>query len=440
VVLALAATAGKDFAFDPTPCRFPAEEFGEGLVLGIADSRALAVVLACAGAVLLIALGIRQSFGLFLWPICADRGWGRETVSFAFALQNLTWGLAQPFAGALADRYGAAKVLAAGGLAYSAGLVMMALAESPAGFGTGTGLLIGLGQSGAGFGVVLGVVGKSFPEKNRSLALGIAGAAGSVGQFAMLPAAQALMDALGWAGALLAFAAMAMLIVPLGAWAGGAAGARAASDEMGRRESPGAALTRAAAHPGFWLLSASIFVCGFQTAFIMNHLPAYLIDRGLKPEDGMTALALIGAFNIIGSYVAGWLGDIYAKRLVLAVIYALRAAGIAAFVLLPMSDWTLWLFAAGMGAAWLGTIPVSNALVAQMFGVRHISMLFSMVFLAHQVGSFLGAWLGGAAFDATGSYAAVWTTAAALGAIATLVCLPIDERAPPLRAAEGRPW
>jgi MFS family permease len=387
------------------------------------------VVLACAGAVLLLSLGIRQSFGLFLWPICADRGWGREVVSFALALQNLMWGFAQPFAGALADRFGAGKVLVAGGIAYAAGLVTMALAQSPLDFGLGTGALIGLGQSAAGFGVVLGVVARSVPESRRGRALGIVGAAGSFGQFAMLPGAQLLIGALGWAGTLLAFAVLALAIAPLGlAMAGAARRSRPDAPDAGSgslRE----ALARAAAHPGFWMLSASVFVCGFQTAFIMNHLPAYLIDRGLTAQDGMTALTLIGAFNIFGSYAAGWLGDIFSKRHVLAAIYALRAAGIAAFVLLPVSPWTLWLFAALMGAAWLGTIPLSNAIVAQVFGLRHLATLFSAVFLAHQIGGFLGVWAAGAAFDATGSYAAVWWSAALLGVLAALVCLPIDERA-----------
>ena len=385
------------------------------------------VVLACAGAILLLSLGIRQSFGLFLLPISMDRGWGREIVALALALQNLMWGFAQPFAGALADRYGAAKVLVAGGLAYAAGLIIMALAESPFEFGLGVSVLIGLGQSGAGFGVVLGVVGKSFPDKSRSLALGLAGAAGSFGQFAMLPGAQALINTLGWVGALLAFAALALAIVPLGSALGAAARSQRLPETAS--DSLSAALARAAAHPGFWLLSASVFVCGFQTAFIMIHLPAYLIDRGLSARDGMTALALIGAFNIAGSYVAGWLGGIYPKRLVLASIYAMRTAGIVMFVLLPISQWTLWIFAALMGASWLGTIPLSNALVAQVFGVRYIATLFSVVFVAHQIGSFLGVWLGGAVFDATGSYVAVWTSTAALGLLAALVCLPIDERA-----------
>ncbi len=385
------------------------------------------MVLACGGTILLLVLGIRQSFGLFLLPISMDRGWGREVVAFALALQNLVWGIAQPFAGALADRYGATGVLVAGGLLYFAGLLVMALAQSPVEFGLGAGLLIGLAQSGAGFGVVLGVVGRAFPEDKRSFALGVAGALGSFGQFAMLPGAQALINAWGWAGALFGFAALALAVVPLGAALGAAAVAQTPARPADARESLGAALGSAATHPGFWMLTASVFVCGFQTAFIMNHLPAYLIDKGLGAREGMTALALIGAFNVIGSAAAGWLGGIFPKRLVLASIYALRAAGIAVFVVLPISAWTLWIFAAGMGIAWLGTIPLSNALVAQVFGVRYIATLFSIVFLGHQIGSFLGVWAGGAVYDATGSYAVVWIAAAALGLIAALICLPIDE-------------
>jgi len=387
------------------------------------------VVLACGGAILLITLGIRQSFGLFLWPICTDRGWGRETVSIALALQNLMWGFAQPFAGALADRFGAGKVFIAGGIAYAGGLVTMALAQTPLEFGLGTGALIGLAQSCAGFGVVLGVVGKSFPEKSRSWALGAAGAGGSFGQFAMLPGAQGLIGSLGWSTALLAFAVLALAIVPLGVAMARAAQRAQVAEAVGSGfESMRAALSRFGRHPGFWMVSAGVFVCGFQTAFMMNHLPAYLLDRGLSAVDGMTALTLIGAFNIVGSYVAGWLGGFWSKRLVLAVIYAARAVGIVAFILLPISTWSLWIFSALMGAAWLGTIPVSNALLAQVLGARYLATLFSLVFVAHQVGSFLGVWIGGAVFDATGSYGVIWWTAAALGVIAALVCLPIDER------------
>lgn len=393
-------------------------------------------MLACGGTILLLVLGIRQSFGLFLLPISMDRGWGREVVAFALALQNLVWGIAQPFAGALADRYGATGVLVAGGLLYVSGLVVMALAESPIGFGLGTGLLIGLAQSGAGFGVVLGVVGRAFPANKRSLALGVAGALGSFGQFAMLPGAQALINGLGWAGALFGFAALALAIVPLGAALGAASSAHTSARLVDAPQSLRAALASAARHPGFWMLTASVFVCGFQTAFIMNHLPAYLVDKGLGAREGVTALALIGLFNIVGSAAAGWLGGIFPKRLVLATIYALRAAGIAAFVLLPISAWSLWIFAAGMGIAWLGTIPLSNALVAQVFGVRYIATLFSIVFLGHQIGSFLGVWAGGAVFDATGSYAVVWIVAAALGLIAALVCLPIDEASVQLPATK----
>jgi MFS family permease len=387
------------------------------------------VVLACGAAILLVSLGIRQSFGLFLWPICSDRGWGRETVSLALALQNLMWGFVQPFAGAFADRYGAGRVFVAGGILYAAGLVTMALAQSPLEFGFGTGALIGLAQSCAGLGVVLGVVGKSFPEKSRSWALGAAGAGGSFGQFAMLPAAQGLIDWLGWSSALLAFAVLAFLIAPLGvAIARAAERARVEESIRTALESMPAALSRAATHPGFWMLSVSVFVCGFQTAFMMNHLPAYLIDRGLSAVDGMTALTLVGAFNIVGSYLAGWLGGFWPKRLVLAGIYAARAVGIAIFLLLPISTWTLWIFSALMGASWLGTIPLSSALLAQVFGVRYLATLVSAVFVAHQVGSSLGVWLGGAVFDATGSYGAIWWSSVGLSVIAALVCLPINER------------
>lgn len=394
------------------------------------------MVLACGGAVLLLSLGMRQSFGLFVLPISMHHGWGRGAVAFALALQNLVWGMVQPAAGALADKFGAGRVLIAGGVLYAAGLATMALAETTTQFGIGAGVLIGLGQSGAGFGVVLAVVGRAFSEERRSLALGIAGAAGSFGQFAMLPIAQTLISGFGWLNALLGFAALALLIVPLGVMLAAAAGAQPPAAGAAASETLAQAISSAAGHPGFWLLSMSVFVCGFQTAFIMNHLPAYLIDRGFSAHDGMTALALIGAFNIVGSFAAGWLGGFCAKRKVLAAIYALRAAGIAAFVLLPASNWTLWLFAAGMGAAWLGTIPLSNALVAQIFGVRYLGTLFSAVFLGHQIGSFLGTWLGGVAFDATGSYGAMWMAAAALGVVGALACLPIDERALPVAPRE----
>src|SRR6185503_9065373 len=262
--------------------------------------RAPAVILVCGGIVLCIALGTRQSFGLFLRPMSVDLGWGREAFSFAIALQNLVWGLAMPFTGAIADRFGGGRVLIAGGLAYAGGLAAMAYSSTPLGLNLGAGLLLGLGLSCTGFGVVLAVVARAFPPEKRSVATGIAGAAGSFGQFAMLPAAQGLIGGLGWLNALLVFAFLALLMIPLGA---ALAGRNAAENESS--QSIGAALAEAARHGGFWLLTASFFVCGFQTIFVMTHLPAYLVDKGMTPAQGMTALAVVGLFNIIGSYGCG---------------------------------------------------------------------------------------------------------------------------------------
>lgn len=391
------------------------------------------MVLACAGLVLMLALGIRQSFGLFLRPMSIELGWGRETFSFAIALQNLVWGLAMPFAGAIADRHGAGRVIAAGGLLYSVGLLAMAHATSPLLFNLSAGLLVGLGLSGTGFGVVLAVVARANPPERRSVAVGIAGACGSFGQFAMLPGGQGLIGMFGWVGALAAFAALAFLMIPLG---GALAGRNAAANET--TQSIGAALAEAATHRGFWLLTGSFLVCGFQTIFIMTHLPAYLVDRGLSVQEGMAALATIGLFNIAGSFAAGALGAHFSRKLLLAGVYALRAVAIALFIALPTSAASAYLFAAVMGFTWLGTVPLTNSLVGQIFGVKYLSTLFSISFLGHQLGAFAGAWAGGAIFDATGSYQAVWLASIALSVVACVLCLPIDERAivrPALRGA-----
>jgi MFS family permease len=386
--------------------------------------RTPAVILACGGLILMLALGIRQSFGLFLRPMSLDLGWGREAFSFAIALQNLVWGCAMPFAGAIADRYGGGRVLAAGGLAYGAGLLAMAHSTTPLGFNLAAGLLLGLGLSCTGFGVVLAVVARAFPPEKRSVATGIAGAAGSFGQFAMLPAAQGMISGLGWLGALVVFGAISFLIIPLGA---ALAGRNAAESES--TQSIGAALAEAAAHRGFWLLTASFFVCGFQTIFVMTHLPAYLVDQGLTPGQGMSALAVIGLFNIFGSYACGAIGQRYSKRLLLAWIYAIRAVAIGLFIAAPLTPAGTYLFAAVLGATWLGTVPVTNSLVGQIFGVKYLSTLFSISFLGHQLGAFVGAWAGGAAYDATGSYTAVWLIAIGLSVVASALCVPIDERA-----------
>ena len=381
-------------------------------------------MLACAGLVLMLALGVRQSFGLFLRPMSIELGWGREAFSFAIALQNLVWGLAMPFAGAIADRLGAGRVIAVGGLLYALGLLAMAHATTPLQFDLSAGLLVGLGLSGTGFGVVLAVVARAYPAERRSVAVGVAGAAGSFGQFAMLPAGQALIGAFGWLAALVTLAALASVMIPLG---GALAGRNAAAHES--TQSIGAALAEAARHGGFWLLTGSFLVCGFQTIFIMVHLPAYLVDRGLGVQHGMGALATIGLFNIAGSVAAGALGARYSRKWLLAWVYAVRAVAIGVFVGMPTTLAGTYLFAAVMGFTWLGTVPLTNSLVGQIFGLKYLSTLFSIAFLGHQLGAFAGAWAGGAIFDATGSYLVVWWVSIALSVIAFAMCLPIDERA-----------
>jgi predicted MFS family arabinose efflux permease len=387
-------------------------------------SRAPLFVLLAAGLILMLALGTRQGFGLFLQPMCSALGWGRETFSAAIALQNLVWGLAQPFTGMVADRYGAARVTAVGGLLYSLGLVMMAYSTTGPALDVSAGLLIGLGLSGASFGVVLGVVGRAVPPERRTAALGLVGAGGSIGQFVMLPYGQLLISQVGWFNALLLLAASAFLIVPLAA----AFASKAGVARSGPQQPIAAALREAGRHKGFWLATVSFAVCGFQTVFIMTHMPAYLVDRGSTAVEGMTALAIIGLANIAGSLGAGALGDRYRKKNVLVWIYAVRAVAIAAFIAAPPSQATTLAFAIVLGLTWLGTVPLTNALVAQIFGVQYLSTLFSIAWLGHQIGGFLGAWLGGYVYDATGSYFGIWMTAIAASVVAAVMCLPIDER------------
>ncbi len=386
------------------------------------------LVLVAAGLILMFSIGTRQGFGLFLHPMCSALGWGRETFSAAIALQNLVWGLAQPFTGMIADRYGAARVTAVGGLLYSLGLVMMAYSTTGPALDVSAGLFIGLGLSGASFGVVLGVVGRAVTPERRTAALGLVGAGGSIGQFVMLPYGQLLISQFGWFNALLVLAASAFLIVPLAA----AFASKAAVARGGGQQQPiASALREAGRHKGFWLATVSFAVCGFQTVFIMTHLPAYMVDRGATALEGMTALAIIGFANIAGSIGAGILGDRYSKKHVLGWIYAVRAVAIAAFIAVPPSPAVTWAFAVVLGLTWLGTVPLTNALVAQIFGVQYLSTLFSIAFLGHQIGGALGAWLGGYVFDATGSYFGVWMIAIAASVVAAAMCLPIDER--PLR-------
>jgi len=373
--------------------------------------------------VLMLSIGTRQTFGLFLPPMTFDHGWTRETFGFAIALQNIVWGLGQPFAGAIADKFGAARVIATGGTCYALGLVLMACSTTGLAFDVSVGILVGLGLSGTGFGVIMGVVGRAAPAAKRSAALGLVGAGGSFGQFAMLPCAQTLISSLGWLSALLALAATSLMIIPLAAALAG----RNVAAHTSNQSLP-AAIREAAAHRGFWFLTVSFLVCGFQTIFVMIHLPAYLVDKGMSPAAGMTALALIGFFNIVGSYGCGLLGGHYSKKKLLMWLYSIRAVAIALFIWLPLSSYTVWGFAVTMGITWLGTVPLTNGMVAQIFGVKYLSTLFSIVFLGHQIGSFLGAWYGGLMFDLTGSYTTVWIFCVVLSVIAAALCAPIDER------------
>ena len=366
--------------------------------------------------VISLAMGLRHGFGLFMEPMSSDLGWGREVFAFALALQNLLWGLSQPFAGALADRFGAARVVVVGAVLYTIGLLFMGLSESALGMSLSAGLLIGLGLSGCTFSVILGAVGRAVAPEKRSMAMGIVSAAGSFGQFAMLPGTLSLLGWLGWSAALLAMGALAALMVPLGAMIKDRPSARQISD-LSLRD----ALDEAAGHRGFWLLCLGFFVCGFQVVFIAVHLPGYLFDQGLAVQVGSTTLALVGLFNIFGTYAAGWLGGIYSKPRLLSWIYLIRGAVITAFILLPLSPASAYLFGIAIGLLWLSTVPLTNGIVASVFGVRHLSMLGGIVFLFHQLGSFAGVWLGGMLYDLHGDYDVVWKLAIMLSVVAALL-------------------
>ncbi|NUZ06596.1 MFS transporter [Schlegelella sp. ID0723] len=383
-------------------------------------------VLLCGAAIVTLSMGIRHGFGLWLQPITLDRGWTRETFALALAVQNLAWGVAGPFAGMLADRFGAFRVLIVGSVLYAGGLVLMALATSGLGFTGSAGLLLGMAQAGTTYAVVYGVIARNVAAEKRSWAMGVAAAAGSFGQFLMVPVESWLIGGFGWQNALFLLGCCALAIVPLAAGLREPKGLAAAG---GSQQSIGAALREAFAYPSFRLLMAGYFVCGFQVVFIGVHLPSYLKDHGLTPGVATTALALIGLFNVFGTYAAGSLGQRLAKRHILAAIYLLRSVAIVAFISLPLTPMSVYVFASVMGVLWLSTVPPTNALVAQIFGVKYMSMLSGFVFLSHQIGSFLGVWLGGRLYDMTGSYDIVWWIAVALGVFAALVNLPVRETA-----------
>ena len=389
-------------------------------------------LLICGALIVTLAMGIRHGFGLWLQPITQERGWTRETFAFAIAIQNLAWGVAGIFAGMLADRFGAFRVIVLGALAYALGLLGMAYAASGLLFALCAGLLIGVAQSGTTYAVVYGVIGRNVSASKRSWAMGVTAAAGSFGQFLMVPTEGFLIGHFGWQQALVLLGLAALLMAPL------ALGLREAGFGSGtpvrREQSIVQAMREAMQYPSFQLLMAGYFVCGFQVVFIGVHMPSYLRDKGLSPQVASYALALVGLFNVFGTYVAGVLGQKLAKRKILAFIYLARSVVITLFLLAPLTPLSVYLFASAMGLLWLSTVPVTNATVAQIFGVAHLSMLSGFVFFSHQIGSFMGVWLGGYLYDKTGSYDVVWYITIALGVLAALVNLPIKEM-PIARAA-----
>ncbi len=396
-------------------------------------------VLLCAAAILTLSMGIRHGFGLWMQPMTMDRGWSRETFALAIALQNLSWGVFAPLAGMLADRFGAFRVLVVGALLYAGGLVLMALSTSGLALAGSAGLMLGMAQAGTTYAVVYGVIARQVAPERRSWAMGVAAAAGSFGQFLMVPVENGLIGSFGWEGALFILGCAALAIAPAAWWLrepavpAGPAGAPAAAPA----QSIGQAVREAFGYRSFQWLMAGYFVCGFQVVFIGVHLPSYLKDHGMSPGVATTALALVGLFNVFGTYAAGSLGQRLAKRHILAAIYLLRSVAISIFLLAPLTPWSVYLFASVMGLLWLSTVPPTNAVIAQIFGVRHMSMLSGFVFFSHQVGSFLGAWLGGRFYGLTGNYDIVWGLAIALGVFAALANLPVRET--PIARAQPQP-
>ena len=385
----------------------------------------LSQVLICGAAIVTLSMGIRHGFGLWLQPITQAQGWGRQEFAFAMAIQNLSWGFMGIFAGMVADKFGAFRVIALGAVIYSLGLMGMAWATDPWVFALFTGVIIGTAQAGTTYAVIYGVIGRNVPAERRSWAMGVAAAAGSFGQFLMVPVEGMLISQAGWQNALVILAVAALLIVPL-AW-GLRETAMNAPGQVQRDQTIGQALKEAFKYPSFQLLMAGYFVCGFQVVFIGVHMPSYLKDHGLPPQVASYALALIGLFNVFGTYIAGTMGQKMAKKNILAFIYIARSAAIVLFLLAPLTATSVYLFSMVMGLLWLSTVPPTNAAVAQIFGVAHLSMLSGFIFFSHQIGSFMGVWLGGYLYDKTGSYNIVWYLAIALGVFAALVNLPVRE-------------
>jgi MFS family permease len=392
-------------------------------------------LLICGGTIVTLSMGIRHGFGLWLQPITQAKDWSRETFAFAIAVQNLAWGLTGIFAGMVADRFGAFRVILVGAVLYALGLFGMAHATTPWLFTLFTGIMIGVAQAGTTYAVVYGVIGRNVPSEKRSWAMGITAAAGSFGQFLMVPVEGYLITVFGWQEALMLLGFAALLIAPF-AWGLREPGLGGPL-KIKREQTIFQALQEALKYPSFQLLMVGYFVCGFQVVFIGVHMPSYLKDKGLSPQVASYALALIGLFNVFGTYTAGVLGQKLPKRYILAFIYLTRAAAIGLFLWVPLSAASVYVFASVMGFLWLSTVPVTNATVAQIFGVAHLSMLSGFVFFSHQIGSFMGVWLGGYLYDHTGSYDAAWYIAIALGVLAALVNLPVKEVAISRRSSAG---
>lgn len=392
------------------------------MLITLSRNRVLLVII-CGAFSLTLGMGIRQGLGLFLKPISLDLGFGREVFAFAIAIQNLMWGAASPFLGALADRYGPGRTVAVAGLGYVLGLAIMGHSVSANELILGN-FLVGFGLAGVTFGPVLGAVGRVVAPEHRSMALGITSAGGSLGQFAVVPISHTLLTTYGWSLALICLAAIAFIMVPLAA---GLAGTAAPAQERSK-QSLGAALGEAGGHGGFWLLNAGFFVCGFHVTFVSTHLPAFLADRGLPSWLGAASLSLVGLFNIFGTFLAGWAGGRYRKKYVLSLIYLARAFVFLGIMLVPLNEATVLTFAAACGFLWLGTVPLTSGLVAQIFGSTYLSTLWGIVFFSHQVGAFFGAWLGGYAYDLTGSYDVMWLLSVLLGVASAILHWPIADR------------
>lgn len=385
------------------------------------------VIAVSGGLILSLSTGVRQTFGLLQEPLVLAHDWSRSEFAFAIALQNLVWGLLMPLTGALADRFGTLRILFAGGILYTIGVILMGYADTPGEFALTAGVLVGMGTAATGIPLVLAVVGRSVGEKHRSLALGVVAAGGSFGQFVLPPYVQLLMNSFDWSGGILGMAVTCLLFLPMAFILSRAAGPAASAGPGQAHQSLREALAEASSHSGYRLLTLGFFVCGFHVAFVTTHLPSYLISCGLSPMAGAAAIAGLGLFNIIGTLLAGALGGHFSKKYLLSGIYALRALVILVFLLLPVNEWTVFGFSALFGMLWLSTVPLTSGIVSQVFGPRYVATLFGIVMMSHQVGAFVGVWLGGYLYDVTGGYQGSWIAMIGMGVFAAIVHLPIRE-------------